>query len=134
MLEQRVNDRVERLSVDGVQFGLVWFLGQCRFLWLSRAYHKQFRRAYSSARPKNLGRAFRAPKGSPPRLLAAWWRGAGAGRRLGTAPARRRCRAARRRFPRRRPTTLDCWDWSCTLPVLTMGCVGRVTGDRRASL
>ena len=33
MLEQRLNDRVERLSVDGVQFGLVWFFGQCcRFL------------------------------------------------------------------------------------------------------
>ena len=35
MLKQRINDRVERGSVDGVQLGLVWFLGYRRLLWMT---------------------------------------------------------------------------------------------------
>jgi hypothetical protein len=35
MLKQRVNDRVECGSVDGVQLGLVWFLGYRRLLRLT---------------------------------------------------------------------------------------------------
>ena len=35
MLKQRVNDRVERGSVYGVQLGLAWLLGDCRLLWMT---------------------------------------------------------------------------------------------------
>jgi hypothetical protein len=35
MLKQRVNDRIERLTVDGVQLGLVGLLGNCRVLRLT---------------------------------------------------------------------------------------------------
>ena len=35
MLQERINDRIESLSVDGVQLGLVWFLGYRRLLRLT---------------------------------------------------------------------------------------------------
>ena len=35
MLQERVNDRVERGSVYGVQLGLAWLLGDCRLLWMT---------------------------------------------------------------------------------------------------
>ena len=35
MLQEGVNDRVERGSVYGVQLGLAWFLGDRRLLWMT---------------------------------------------------------------------------------------------------
>ena len=35
MLQEGINDRIESLSVDGVQLGLVWFLGYRRLLRLT---------------------------------------------------------------------------------------------------
>ena len=35
MLQERVNDRIERASVYGVQLGLAWLLGDRRLLWMT---------------------------------------------------------------------------------------------------